>query len=106
MDAGRRFANKIWNASRLVLGTRDGRTGPPSLPAADAMTLPERWLLSRHETMLEEVDSALGSFHFAEATDRREHTFGGDVLKLAVGRAPRSKLAKDARSKLRGLGLD
>src|SRR5262249_56597095 len=44
-------------------------------------------------------------FHFAEANDRHEHEFGGGVLKLAIQRAPRAKLAKDAKRKLRGLGL-
>src|SRR5438093_9141081 len=64
IDAGRRFANKVWNASRLVLGARDGRTGSPNLPGAGSLTLPERWLLSRHEAMLEEVDTALSSFRY------------------------------------------
>jgi valyl-tRNA synthetase len=66
IDGGRRFANKIWNAARLVLGDYPG--GPPELPAAEALTLPERWLLSRHEACLEEVDRALDEYRFAEAT--------------------------------------
>ncbi len=44
-------------------------------------------------------------FHFAER-QRQEKTFGGDVLRLAIQRSPRSKLAKDAKSKLRSEGLD
>ena len=65
IDAGRRFANKIWNAARLVLSAFEG--GVPALPALDVLTLPERWLLSRHDACLEEVDGALDQYRYAEA---------------------------------------
>ena len=44
-------------------------------------------------------------FHFAEK-ERAEKKFGGEMLRLVARRSPRSKLAKDARSKLRGEGLE
>jgi hypothetical protein len=44
-------------------------------------------------------------FHFAEK-ERAEKKFGGEMLRLVVKRSPRSKLAKDAKSKLRGEGLE
>ncbi len=65
IDAGRRFANKVWNASRLVLGAHTG--GAPVLPPLASLTLPERWLLSRHESCLAEVDEALDQFRFSDA---------------------------------------
>jgi hypothetical protein len=43
-------------------------------------------------------------FHFVEG-ERRERDFGAEVLQLVVQRAPRSKLAKDAKSKLRSHGV-
>jgi hypothetical protein len=43
-------------------------------------------------------------FHFAEG-DRQEREFGAQALRLAIQRSPRSKLAKDAKSKLRSTGL-
>jgi HEAT repeat protein len=60
----------------------------------------------RQAKWLEPEDLFYLGFHFAEQTDRREHAFGGEALKLLIQRSPRSKLAKDARSKLRSLGLD
>jgi valyl-tRNA synthetase len=84
VDAGRRFANKMWNASRLVLGTRDGRTGAPELPDADALTLPARWLLSRHQAMLEEVDTALDRFRFAEAAQAAHRFFWYELCDWAL----------------------
>ncbi len=65
IEAGRNFANKIWNASRLVLSTFPG--GEPHLPAADRLTVAERWLLSRHQACLAEVDAALDEYRFADA---------------------------------------
>jgi valyl-tRNA synthetase len=65
IDAGRRFANKVWNASRLVLRAHPG--GQPVLPDLPTLSLPERWLLSRHESCLTEVDAALDQFRFADA---------------------------------------
>lgn len=43
-------------------------------------------------------------FHFAES-DRREREFGGEILELLMERSPKTKLAKDAKSKLRSAGL-
>ncbi len=44
-------------------------------------------------------------FHFAEK-EREARTFGGEALHAAIQRSPRSKLAKDAKSKLRSTGLE
>jgi HEAT repeat protein len=43
-------------------------------------------------------------FHFVEG-NRQEREFGAAALRLAIQRSPRSKLAKDAKSKLRSAGL-
>ena len=65
IEGGRNFANKLWNASRLVLRAYPG--GVPALPPPERRTLAERWLLSRHEACLAEVDAALDEFRFADA---------------------------------------
>jgi valyl-tRNA synthetase len=68
IEAGRNFANKIWNAARLVLrGAPDVASGEPQLPPADRLTVTERWLLSRHEACRTEVDAALDEYRFADA---------------------------------------
>ncbi len=67
IEAARRFANKVWNASRLVLSTRGEGSGPPQLPPDDRWTLANRWLLSRHAACVEEVDLALEEFRFSDA---------------------------------------
>jgi valyl-tRNA synthetase len=67
IESGRRFANKVWNAARLVLGSRQA-TGRPRLPHGQSLVLADRWLLSRHQACVEEVDRALEEFRFADAT--------------------------------------
>jgi HEAT repeat protein len=54
---------------------------------------------------LEPEDLFYLGFHFAEK-DHQEQKFGGVALKLLVQRSPRSKLAKDAKTKLSREGLD
>jgi valyl-tRNA synthetase len=63
IGAGRHFANKIWNAARLVLSA-DVRA---ELPAEENRTLADRWLLSRHELCRSEVDAALEEYRFGDA---------------------------------------
>ena len=43
IKGGRNFANKIWNAARLVLQEFPG--GEPELPPEERLTAPQRWLL-------------------------------------------------------------
>ncbi len=67
IEEGRKLANKLWNASRLVLGA-----GPAECePAPDAIE--ERWIFARLEETRREVDGDLGAFDFAHAVDRLYH---------------------------------
>jgi len=65
---GRSFANKLWNASRLVLLASEG------LPAqrSDAHQV-DRWITSRFQRCLAEVEAAVTVFDFAEAVDTLYH---------------------------------
>jgi valyl-tRNA synthetase len=65
IEGGQHFANKIWNAGRLVLRAYPG--GDPELPPGDRWTLAERWIISRSTACVEEVDAALEEFRFADA---------------------------------------
>jgi valyl-tRNA synthetase len=72
VEYGRHFANKIWNAARLVLSRYGG--GPPVLPPEDQRSSVERWILSRHEACRAEVHEALERYRFDEAA-RALHRF-------------------------------
>ena len=64
-EVGRNFANKIWNASRLILMN----IHPPdslSLTGRD-FDLPSRWIVSKFQTTLENVNNAIEKYRFSEA---------------------------------------
>jgi valyl-tRNA synthetase len=71
VENARNFANKLWNASRFVLGAR-----PSTIPAdaerrsADAALLgpAERWVLSRASATVTAVDRAIADCNFGEVT--------------------------------------
>jgi valyl-tRNA synthetase len=65
-EAGRNFANKIWNAARLVLDAMP-EGGGFELPRSGPTSLLERWLLTRHETCRAEVDEAIEEYRFDDA---------------------------------------
>ncbi len=72
IEAGRNFANKIWNAARLVLRAYPG--GAPELPPRERWTVTEQWLLSRHQACVSEVEVALADDRF-DAAAQAIHRF-------------------------------
>jgi valyl-tRNA synthetase len=67
IEEGRRLANKLWNASRLLLlaGADEVDARPSSLE--------ERWILARIEGTRAEVEKDLETYEFAHAVDRLYH---------------------------------
>jgi valyl-tRNA synthetase len=63
-DLGRHFANKIWNAARFVMMNLDAQ--PPDLAALNAIDLglPERWILSRLQAVIDDVRAAFTNYRF------------------------------------------
>src|SRR5438067_2414257 len=47
IEGYRRFCNKLWNATRLVLGSVTGDTVPPLPEPDDVELIEDRWMLSR-----------------------------------------------------------
>jgi valyl-tRNA synthetase len=67
VEAGRNFANKLWNAARFVL-TMIGDTHVSVPPAPGAGTpIEDRWILSRVEALAERVNEQLARFDLGEA---------------------------------------
>ncbi|MEA3344905.1 MAG: valine--tRNA ligase [Chloroflexota bacterium] len=73
VEASRNFANKIWNAARFVFSSL-----APQRPTAmtdeaetlghqDALTLPDRWILSRHNRLIASVNRLMENYQFGEA---------------------------------------
>jgi valyl-tRNA synthetase len=71
LEHARNFANKLWNATRYVVGARPATipTGAERrLPATAHLGPAERWLLSRAAATVEAVDEAMAGYAFAEVT--------------------------------------
>jgi valyl-tRNA synthetase len=68
IDEGRRLANKLWNASRLLLQASTGVE-----PDARPQSIEERWILARIDATRAEVERDLTEYDFAHAADRLYH---------------------------------
>ncbi len=68
-ELGRRFCNKLWNASRFsLMNLSDYQTVGGKLKLADKdFMLEDRWLLSRLATVTNEVTKAIEAYQFADA---------------------------------------
>ncbi len=63
---GRNFANKLWNAARLILEKSTVSSGEPAPFNPRSMTIPDRWILSRFQRMIQQVTRALEGYQFNE----------------------------------------
>lgn len=73
LEAGRNFANKLWNAARFVMRSLDAApeltpSPPHQLPAQD------RWIVSRLNRLVINVNQLMTDFQFGEA-ERQIHDF-------------------------------
>ena len=71
MEAARNFANKLWNASRFILGNIEGAI---DIDAIDSAQMEDRWILSRLSHLIADVDKLMEDFQFGEA-ERQIHDF-------------------------------
>src|SRR5215472_5251198 len=94
-DGYRAFANKIWNASRLLFMNVDRAQeagmwslsdfkapvtdfGAPGIAGFSTAALEDRWILSRFNRVTAEVHDALEAYRFHEAAHVVYHFFWGD----------------------------
>ena len=105
---GRQLANKLWNASRLVLlRVPEGVAMPDAAPAAEAVE--DRWILSRLQAAKADVAGARSTrFEFHVAALRLYDFVYGDLCdwylemikpRLYARRQPRGRRARAARAR-------
>ncbi|RJO62580.1 MAG: valine--tRNA ligase [Dehalococcoidia bacterium] len=73
LEAGRNFANKLWNAARFVLRYA-GKDGADATINVSALTLEDRWIISRLNGTVAEASELMQEFEFGEAL-RKIHDF-------------------------------
>ncbi len=106
VENARNFANKLWNATRFVLGAR-----PASIPEAAERRLPapthlgpaERWVLSRAAATTAAVDKAMADYSFGEVTRLLYEAiwneycdWGLELAKVCLGDASLSEAEREA----------
>ncbi|HEX5937182.1 MAG TPA: valine--tRNA ligase [Actinomycetota bacterium] len=97
IEGGRNFANKIWNAARLVLQTFPG--GEPSLPPVDRLSAPQHWLLARHQRCVADVNGALDRFDFASAAQALYRFFWSEFCDWSLEMEKERLRSEDARER-------
>jgi valyl-tRNA synthetase len=87
LEGGRNFANKIWNASRFVLSYLDEHepVEPPAI--TNDMPLEDRWIMSRLQGVVKEVDRELNRFRINEAAHRLHEFFWSEYCDVFIERA-------------------
>ena len=68
-EAMRNFANKLWNASRYVLMNL-GEDAKNELPAMDKLTIADKWVLSKLNTLIAEVTENLEKYELGVAVQK------------------------------------
>ncbi|MDH5506834.1 MAG: valine--tRNA ligase [Anaerolineae bacterium] len=76
VEANRNFANKIWNATRLVIGSLEKS---PTQPSGEAdWTLTDRWIQARLEALTGDVERLFSSHQYGEAGRQIYEFFWGE----------------------------
>jgi valyl-tRNA synthetase len=68
LEEGRKLANKLWNAARLIITACEG-----AVPGEQPSSLEERWILARLSQAQLAAEQLIGEFDFAHLTDELYH---------------------------------
>jgi valyl-tRNA synthetase len=66
LEGARNFTNKIWQATRFVLSNLEGETPNLQSPISNPQ-LPDRWILSRLNHLIEDATRLFETFQYGEA---------------------------------------
>ncbi|MFJ6612487.1 valine--tRNA ligase [Streptomyces sp. NPDC091289] len=73
-----KFSNKIWNATRFAL--MNGATIEGDLPPVEEMSVTDRWILSRLNKTVADVDAFYDDFQFAKISESLRHFAWDEVF--------------------------
>ena len=106
VEAARNFANKVWNAARFVLSAlapqRPGvmeENWAETLGRQDALTLPDRWILSRHHRLVASVNRLMESYQFGEAGRQIQDFLWGEFCDWYIEISKLRLYGEDERAK-------
>jgi valyl-tRNA synthetase len=82
LEAGRNFANKMWNAARFIFQSLESKPlktdALAKLTAKQSKSIEDRWILSRLNRLILSVEDSMSGFQFGEAERQVHDFFWGD----------------------------
>ncbi|WP_327283421.1 MULTISPECIES: valine--tRNA ligase [unclassified Streptomyces] len=78
VQASSKFANKIWNATRFAL--MNGATIEGELPPVEQLSATDRWILSRLNKTVAQVDAYYDDFQFSKLSEALYHFAWDEVF--------------------------
>ncbi len=73
IEGYRNFANKLWNASRFVMMNLEDKFAPNAALSTPDTSLADKWILSRLNSVVKEVESALADYRFNDVASALYH---------------------------------
>ncbi|MET9556390.1 valine--tRNA ligase [Streptomyces sp. NPDC006645] len=100
VQGSRNFANKIWNATRFAM--MNGATVEGPLPDASEMSATDRWILSRLNETVAQVDALYEDYQFAKLSDALFHFAWDEVFDWYVELSKTTFFAGGEQAKVSG----
>ncbi|MCT9087622.1 valine--tRNA ligase [Streptomyces sp. ASQP_92] len=100
VQASRNFANKIWNATRFAL--MNGATVEGELPPVERLSATDRWILSRLNKTVAEVDAYYEDYQFAKVSESLYHFAWDEVFDWYVELSKTTFFAGGEQAKVSG----
>ncbi|MEU3371600.1 valine--tRNA ligase [Streptomyces sp. NPDC006660] len=100
VQASRNFANKIWNATRFAL--MNGATVEGELPPVERLSATDRWILSRLNKTVAEVDAYYEDYQFAKLSEALYHFAWDEVFDWYVELSKTTFFAGGEQAKVSG----
>ncbi|MGW2812504.1 valine--tRNA ligase [Streptomyces sp. NPDC001415] len=100
VQASRNFANKIWNATRFAL--MNGATVAGELPPVEQLSAVDRWILSRLNKTVAEVDAYYEDYQFAKLSESLYHFAWDEVFDWYVELSKTTFFAGGEQAKVSG----
>ncbi|MEV8343041.1 valine--tRNA ligase [Streptomyces niveus] len=100
VQGSRNFANKVWNATRFAM--MNGATVEGPLPDAAQMSATDRWILSRLNETVAQVDALYEDYQFAKLSDALFHFAWDEVFDWYVELSKTTFFAGGEQAKVSG----
>ncbi len=96
IEAARNFANKLWNAARFVMSNLPDGMAAPDRPTGEGLSLADRWIVSRLDSVNQSVDRLLTSWQLGEAGRQLQDFLWGDYCDWYIEIAKSDLYGEDA----------